>query len=348
METACLRHTSQFSSLVIVMYSSSSHMHTTVMICVLYVLATHWLNSEGGSAMRGEDTSLAHRDFTCKQMDESFNSTSVPCCCRVRCREHSCASASRACKNISTCSGYKVSADRTWATLKAEPMWWQTPGVDYCKNLSVVGDALGWDANFCDDYIYGSPLIEARGKGLIFDIGLGRGDDSVYYLQHGYDVVAVEADPYWIRTVERRPIIRTALSRKQIRILNLGIVGKTKSNNTGLEFNVHRHTAFASNSFAQRDVSGLQVRTTTCRKLIQQYGIPWFMKIDTELSDRCIKSLKGYLPHYVSTADPGLLLFLENRGYSQSKLVGQYWTRKSGVQLDYQELASSNCRWARN
>src|SRR4051812_37870644 len=40
--------------------------------------------------------------------------------------------------------------------------------------------------------------------GLIFDVGMHRGEDTAYYLRKGYRVVAFEADPDLVAVCERR------------------------------------------------------------------------------------------------------------------------------------------------
>jgi len=58
-------------------------------------------------------------------------------------------------------------------------------------------------------------------SGLIFDIGAHQGDDTSVYLQLGYTVVSVEANPILVAGMKKR--FSEAISSGQLIVLNYAI-----------------------------------------------------------------------------------------------------------------------------
>src|SRR6516162_10605215 len=57
---------------------------------------------------------------------------------------------------------------------------------------------------------------------LVFDIGLHRGDDARYYLDLGYRVLGVEANPLLVRHCNSR--FADEVSKGRITIVNAGVL----------------------------------------------------------------------------------------------------------------------------
>lgn len=198
------------------------------------------------------------------------------------------------------------------------------------------------------------PVPSSSGSGddvdaapLMFDLGMSGGMDSLFYLMHGFRVVAVEANPMMVLDVQ------TALRRfgKRLRILTAAIVSDEELKDltdpahlTGAEvdFHIHRNRPDFSALDGARvpmDVRAgtVPVRAVTCAELVAIHGRPYGVKIDAEGADRaCLASLRraNASPPYLSTelpnvlkegSDPAieLVMLLGSMGYAEFKLCRQ-------------------------
>ena len=183
----------------------------------------------------------------------------------------------------------------------------------------------------------------------IVDIGFHAGEDTIYFVSRGFNVLAVEANPGLLEKASRRPWVRLAQESGQLRLLNRGIVppkkrpegvplSKSEANDGEvLPFYVHRKISLWS-TMADRstnpDFHRVNVPTTTCRQLLLDLNVaPLYMKVDIEGFDKaCIRSLlkvpARLMPRYISTEDPILLDTLEKLGYNAFKLVDQSLARQ--------------------
>ncbi len=174
-------------------------------------------------------------------------------------------------------------------------------------------------------------------RNLIFDVGMGFGEDSRYYLDKGFKVVAVEADPTLIDRNKK-------LFAKEIADGLLEIVPKAIHTYTGTTtFFVNekiREWGTLTPHFVERNAkrkypnTPLEAPCILFEEILQQYETPYYIKIDIEGADLlCIKALNSIknLPKYVSleiddfTFDLAVepLRALYNLGYKKFKLVDQ-------------------------
>ena len=146
---------------------------------------------------------LSGIDFLCPQHDQSDtkmieDTRSSSCCCRIKCATADCPEATKACQAVGICVGVVFNAHKTWATLKARPVWWSgAPGVKRCMKLDHDNRRNEWRSRRCDEFTSGNRLQFAdalrrnsTGK-LVFDIGFHDGRDTINMLELGYNVVAV-------------------------------------------------------------------------------------------------------------------------------------------------------------
>ena len=139
--------------------------------------------------------------------------------------------------------------------------------------------------------------------GLIYDIGAHQGDDTGWYLQQGYSVVAVEANPVLAKKLQNK--FNLAVIEGKLTVVNVAVGEK---DNETVPFFISREDWRSSTikDLAERD--GLIVETTnmpTVRlsSLFEQYGTPHYCKIDIEGNDaQAINSLgsKTGRPAYIS------------------------------------------------
>lgn len=171
-------------------------------------------------------------------------------------------------------------------------------------------------------------VLRAAGSDLVFDIGLNRGDDTRAYLDMGYKVVAVEANPHYAKKGEitfaeeirqgRLIILNRALSdtvnktvhfytpemSKALQIMRkispmfdvanvmVGASDAEGSHTDELASMSKANACVGCFGNLQCTCKQIAVQTTTCGDLIKQYGTPNFLKVDIEGFDGlCIQDL---------------------------------------------------------
>jgi FkbM family methyltransferase len=177
---------------------------------------------------------------------------------------------------------------------------------------------------------------------LVFDMGLHNGDDTAYYLARGYHVVAVEANPDSCMAAEERFAAQIAEGR--LKILNVGIAKHTGE----LTFWVSERSEWSSFDKANATrvgvgASPIVVPTIQFSDLLNEYGQPFYVKIDIEGSDTdCIQDLERCrsLPTNISfeghkeVADD--IQLLAKLDYIRFKFVRQN---------DWHEITPENMHW---
>ena len=58
-------------------------------------------------------------------------------------------------------------------------------------------------------------------KDLVYDVGMHNGNDTAFYLHHGFRVIAIDANPWAVDAAKRR--FRSELTSRRLTILNVGI-----------------------------------------------------------------------------------------------------------------------------
>lgn len=138
---------------------------------------------------------------------------------------------------------------------------------------------------------------------LIYDIGAHHGDDTAWYLQQGYRVIAVDANPLLTKELEQK--FSHTISEGRLTILNKAI---TEKDNETISFFISRDDWRSSinKSIAEREadiVQTTETATISLSSLFEQYGTPYYCKIDIEGNDAvAINSLSGKTsrPLYIS------------------------------------------------
>ena len=259
----------------------------------------------------------------------------------LRARTHACGGdpqCSHICHSVcnATCVACVINREKTAITLKRSPRWWfQATDLHHCKSLAKeIGPRARheWEARFCDDYVCDRPSFR-RHNGVIVDVGMHDGQDTIYWLFRGFRVVAIDANVE--RAVLSRPLIALALRTGQLTILH-AIVSTADAPPSAI-FYRHKTASELSTMFVaptERHLfDPMVIKTTTCARIIQQFGAPLYLKIDIEGADgACIHSLSNQSgrPLYVSTEDPLLLSALQQMGYRRFKLIPQHVHRAHG------------------
>lgn len=165
---------------------------------------------------------------------------------------------------------------------------------------------------------------------LIFDVGMGNGDDTAHYLSRGYRVVAVEANPTRCDAARTRFAEEIAAGRLVIEHM---AIDAERGRSTFYVTTHHGDFSALDRDVAARDgheVQEVTVDTAPLTDLFERHGVPHYLKVDIEGKDIvCMEGLQGLakadLPAYVSVEAHGLeyLCLLWTAGYRRFKVVDQ-------------------------
>jgi FkbM family methyltransferase len=169
-------------------------------------------------------------------------------------------------------------------------------------------------------------------KDLVFDVGLHDGADTAYYLECGFRVVAVDANPAMIEKAKKDFPKEVASNR--LVLLNIAIAERAGESRFWISdksewSSFHECVSKRQGTLAEP----VTVRCELLSTILQKYGIPFYLKIDIEGNDAiCIRALSeigpGARPRYVSweaTYPGGIdqLRELRDLGYTRFKIIRQ-------------------------
>lgn len=172
---------------------------------------------------------------------------------------------------------------------------------------------------------------------MIMDVGMHLGEDTQFYLDKGFRVVAVEAHPQFVRAngVRFERYIKEGL----LEIVPLAIA----EDDGVVSFHVFPEKSDWGSldpGYIRRNIERgkacevIDVQAVTFSSVLERFGIPYYLKIDIEGSDiLCIKSLYHFTqrPEYLSF-ETELMRFesteealsdLCSLGYGRFKVVNQ-------------------------
>ena len=162
---------------------------------------------------------------------------------------------------------------------------------------------------------------------LIFDVGMNNGDDTAYYLFKGFRVVAIEADPTLVERARER--FAEPISQGRLELVNVAIGPREETAPFWICESKSEWNSF-DRRIASRDglaCHAIEVRCRRFRGLLEQYGVPYYLKIDIEGHDGyCVADLDPRdLPRYLSLemASVDSLWALRDLGYKSYKLITQ-------------------------
>ena len=170
----------------------------------------------------------------------------------------------------------------------------------------------------------------AKDSRMIFDLGMNAGEDSAFYVKRGYRVVALEANPALCEKVRRR--FQKEIDDKRLHLLNAAIADRAGCTKFFVNLD-NDHWSSLDAGWAGRDASKFEETTVECvtlDDLFGKFGIPYYVKIDVEGTDRIVlEQLRGHdvLPLFVSVEDCRLgfdyMQIMASCGYNAFKLLDQ-------------------------
>jgi FkbM family methyltransferase len=162
---------------------------------------------------------------------------------------------------------------------------------------------------------------------LVYDIGMHIGQDTEYYLKLGYKVLAVEANPCLVEIAKNK--FKKHIDLGNLIILNVGI----NTTEEKLPFYVNKRLSEWSSFDKALGTRGgnyeiVEVQCYSTGKLFEEYGVPYYMKVDIEGYDHlCILGINenGQKPQFVSCEATSLdwLALLQAKGYNKFKVISQ-------------------------
>lgn len=184
-------------------------------------------------------------------------------------------------------------------------------------------------------------------KSLIFDIGMHCGQDTQHYLQLGYRVVAVEAEPLLVDAARRRfapeiaegrlTVVHSVIAAEDGPVPFWVFPDKSEWNTADTEH--ARQSIAAGNRHLRIELTGRQFAS-----ILREFGTPLFVKIDIEGADLlCVEGLGAlpgrppYLSLELSRASRDvafeILAKVYTLGYRQFKMVDQALVPSRAAQL---------------
>jgi FkbM family methyltransferase len=167
-------------------------------------------------------------------------------------------------------------------------------------------------------------------KDMIFDIGMYNAADTEFYLQKGFRVVAVEANP--ALCAEGASRLASYISDKRLTILNRGISDTSGINIFYINLDRSDRSSFLAKWCALDRKAVIKVDCVRLDEILEAYGTPYYLKVDIEHLDHvCIDALerRRQLPAYVSmeTKQVSFVHRMSALGYSRFKVVSQVWNQ---------------------
>lgn len=155
------------------------------------------------------------------------------------------------------------------------------------------------------------------------------GTDTLFYLQSGFSVVAVEANPALAESARAK--LGSFLESGKLQIVNAAISDRSGS---VLHFSIptgdQGSTSADPLKISQRTIaSNFSIETVALLELFERFGIPHFLKVDIEGLDRhCVLPLTSesrprYLSFEAGPDFPELLAHLESVGFRSFRAINQ-------------------------
>jgi FkbM family methyltransferase len=169
------------------------------------------------------------------------------------------------------------------------------------------------------------------------------GSDTAYYLESGYRVVAVDANPELVDKAKKKFAAR--IDSGQLTCINAAISASGEPVELTLSgADLGSSSIFGEKIVHMRPVEIIKVPGVTLEQLFRQYGIPKYLKVDIEGADRfCVLSLTSenrpaYLSFEIGDDVDELLSHTATLGYKKFKIINQ---------KSFREFANIECLYDR-
>jgi FkbM family methyltransferase len=163
-----------------------------------------------------------------------------------------------------------------------------------------------------------------HGPATVYDVGMHNGDDSRYYLDKGYDVIGIEANPAFCRLCRER--FSEEIATKRMQILNVGVGLREELRDFHINTRESQISGFAPRNLCADEWETINVPVRPLSAIVREYGDPLYIKIDVEHCDHLVlRDLMDcdIVPPYISAEAQSIDVYcaLVLMGYGQFKLV---------------------------
>lgn len=165
---------------------------------------------------------------------------------------------------------------------------------------------------------------------MIFDIGMYDGADTAYYLELGFRVVAVEANPALVALAQRRFANEIEAGALSVVHNAITLTGEPATLTLSAEDLGSSSTQAEAGWHASNHATGsITVPGCTIEALFHEYGIPHCLKVDIEGADHlCIRALRAdrrpaFLSFEMGDDADALLSHSAAIGYRRFRVVHQ-------------------------
>lgn len=178
-----------------------------------------------------------------------------------------------------------------------------------------------------------------------FDIGMYDGADSAYYLECGYRVIAVEANPDLVEYANRR--FATAVESGRFTCVGCAISGNGDDVELAIAGGDLGSSSLVNEWVARRQAVGtIKVPGVTLNELFDRYGVPEYLKVDIEGADRlCVLALTPatrpqFLSFEVGDDVDELVTHAAEVGFTRFKIINQNSFRELANQARWRDRAA--------
>lgn len=162
----------------------------------------------------------------------------------------------------------------------------------------------------------------------VFDIGMYDGADTAYYLECGFRVVALEANPELIARAQRR--FKMEIASGKLVCVNAAVTEDGRPTELVLSADdLGSSSIFADLVATKRPSGSVTVPGTTIQMLFAEHGLPYYLKVDIEGADRfCVLALSEqerprYLSFEIRDDFEELLRHAHSIGFFRYKIISQ-------------------------
>lgn len=164
---------------------------------------------------------------------------------------------------------------------------------------------------------------------LIFDIGMHRGLDTKFYLDKGFRVVALEANPSLVAGARTK--FSEQIANEQLVVVDRALWHEPEKSISFYVNPVKDDWSSAIKGWAEKgghQAEEIRVQTTTLSDMFDSYGVPYYIKCDIEGADDLFtrqlladKRRPAFISVEAMSLD--LLALLFGAGYDRVQIVNQ-------------------------
>lgn len=173
---------------------------------------------------------------------------------------------------------------------------------------------------------------------IIFDVGAHKGEDTEFYLKKGFKVVAIEANPILAQNLREK--FSEELAKGTLILIESAVADHDGEiefflNELSVWGTTHKSWVERNEKMGKRSTS-IRVPAVKFTRVIEEYGVPHYLKIDIEGSDMlCVHAFAQTesRPNFISiesskTSWRDLLTEFDTfwkMGYRRFKIINQKW-----------------------